>query len=282
MTVYQSVRPLLFLLPCSTMLTPKKTGSFCLISKQPRPALTELEESMLLSFASMATKECTLRYLSRRPSPPPLFPHFHFFPFSTSFSVPSRSTNPRPIFTVELAFQMQRNKRASERNAFIQALFRNLLIYPSRSLDAVKERTTLDDLARQVGSYTSAEFTFILDARAFNYDSAPSALEHLSFRSSTSATQPPLVRRPSSESTSSLSDLPRVPQSFRRDAAVHGLGEVTVMDAWCSLYENEEESAAAWKAKHKGTDWAGLTNLALSNYHLVRFLLFLSPLPSLT
>jgi hypothetical protein len=255
-------------LPCPGSGDVLPIGSFCLLQKEPREALTEVQKEMLESFAKLATQECaSLPFLG------------------CSLAALSLSTHTDALLsllTVELAFEKERNRQAANQHLFIQNLFRNLLIYPSRSVDTSKPRYTLDDLAREVGQQTSSDFSFILDTRAFNAQLPATDTTAASSSSPTrSVSKPAFNRRPSSESNSSVSDFPR-PHWSRRDPTIHGLGEVTLMDAWYGETFSgggADEALAAGAERRRtqleGREWAGLVNEALAAYHVVRTLLSL-------
>ncbi|GAA5971458.1 hypothetical protein JCM11641_008359 [Rhodosporidiobolus odoratus] len=168
-------------------------GSLCLIDSKPR-SLDEAQRRMLQRFAKMAAKEFQLAYHAKQ----------------------SAMTERRADYTAEL--------------------FRSLLVYPSRTTvkHRVEEHLATDSVAATLVDLTNSDFAFILDLRSFN-NPTPNI--------GTGVPRKPRERRSSWQGRngpngweSAKEGVERVQASTgssRRDARVHGLGSIGVLDSWC-------------------------------------------------
>lgn len=209
-----------------------------------------------------------------------------YVPLSLSRYVSSMKVLTLPLSAVELAFQAQRAEVSRNRSIYATDLFRSLLVYPSRTLSTIKERCSVDNVARDLAHHTKSDYAFILDTRQFNYHPpavppVPIVPLHPGLKRQTSTT--------SSRLTSAREEMERlwssVGSSRRLDPMVHGQGTISLVDYYCGddkQGKEWDEARREWAVKVEdeggGEELGGkaAVTAALTRYHVVR--LFSSPL----
>ncbi|GAA5903432.1 hypothetical protein JCM6882_006547 [Rhodosporidiobolus microsporus] len=206
-------------------------GSFCLLDKKPRPALTPRQQNLLKKMAQMAAKEFELAFQKER-----------------NALIERRNTFVGGLFRSLLVYPSRILSTSFEERCSLDGIAQNLNAHTGSDFAFILDLRY-----------------FNFDSTP---DSPPlSPVEDLRTPfNSASPKRPPFPRQATRTSQTSRRSF-----SFRREPSVHGPGSIRVMDCWCSTVEGEEvdldQKRAEWVTRlNTGAGFESVSK-ALRQYH---------------